>query len=105
MVEVASGRDDARLLGLIGIGFVFVETIEGVGAIGLGLFFGLGAELLIVELAKLSAEEFVFVLEFGEALEGSFVTIFPVPRLLSEFEVVPLDGCEVGLELYELRTQ
>jgi len=105
MMEVASRRHDARLLRWMGIGFVFVEAIEGGGAIGRSLFFGLGAELLILELAKLSAEEFVFVLEFGEALEGSVVTTFPGPGLVSEFEVVPLDGCEVRRELYELRTQ
>jgi hypothetical protein len=67
---------------------VFVEAFECVGAIRRGLFFGGGAERVIVELAKVCVE-------FVDAFEGASVAAFPVSGLLSEFEIFALEPIDL----------
>src|SRR3954471_10065018 len=87
-----------RLLAAIPLGSlgVVLGIIEVIGAIVPRSGLGASSEEIGLELAFLAFELFDFLLQRGDASQGIAMTTLPISHLLTQFEVLALQGLDVG---------
>jgi len=68
------------------------------GAIVPRLSLGVSSEEIGLELAFLAFELFDFLLQRGDAAQGIAMTTLPISHLLTQFEVLALQGLDFGTQ-------
>ena len=77
---------------------VVLGILQVIGAIVPRLGLGASSEEIGLELAFFAFEVFDVLLQRGDAAQGIAMTALPISRLLTQFEVLALQGLDFGTQ-------